>query len=158
MPHRHHRKVYAQYIRTFAFGRPELPIVQPGADIPIPERIAKQGEIEYIATPRPGFVVPRGTYQVQVAMFPGAPASVALLVNGQKPVSLESGFPYTERNVSADDLARLVMYTATVKASRSRNFLSLRNIGSSLITLGTLPGARSGNQGELVSIVIQKVA
>src|SRR3990172_13344573 len=121
-PHRRTpRRAYAEFLRTFEFG-PNLPIVQPGENVPLGFATVRPRNIAYDEK-QVGLVVPRGTYQVSFIMNPSLDAEVHLLVNNQLPESVRPPhFKYT-RSLKLDPVHPIDV-THLVHADQPTNLIS----------------------------------
>lgn len=156
---KHHYKskvVYGEFIRTFTFSSPQLPIVQPGSNLIFPTATVPPMGVKYVEDAKEvGLLVPRGVYLVSWKLNPSPGASVNLLVNGVPPVtSGNPPFPYTD-SVTTGLLDASYLIRAPLKKN---NLISIVNGGTSLFTLQDIPNTHIGNTSILTQVRVQRLS
>src|SRR5207302_946516 len=74
---RHRSDVYGEFIRTFTFSNPQLPIVQPGGRLIFPTPTVTPQNVRYVETAEAvGLLVPQGVYLVAWTVNPSTGATV----------------------------------------------------------------------------------
>jgi hypothetical protein len=148
--------VYGEFIRTFTFSSPQLPIVQPGGNLIFPTATVPPMGVKYVEDAKQvGLLVPRGVYLVSWKLNPSAGAVVNLLVNGVPPVtSGNPPFPYTE-SVTTGLLDASYLIQAPLKKN---NLISIVNGGTSLFTLQDIPNTHIGNTSILTQVRVQRLS
>lgn len=158
------RPVYGEFLRTFTFApeapptAPGIPIVPVGGNVVTPDPAVRPKGVRYESDPvfGEGLHVPRGVYRVTYVLNPGGPANLALLVNGQEPLS-RARYAYTARTIEAD--SNLLVIDALIDArARDHNVITVKNKGPTLITLRTVPGNQNGIIGLLTQVIIVRIA
>jgi hypothetical protein len=155
--HHEEKEIYGEFIRTFLFTSPELPIIQPGQALPLPIATVRPSGVRSVDNKdEVGIIVPRGVYLVNWTLNPNNSADVQLLVNNRAPVTSETKFPYTQ-SITTDN--NVIQTSWLVEAPHERhNLISLVNVGASLITLGDIPNSKIGNVSVITHLRLRRIA
>jgi hypothetical protein len=141
-------KDYGEFVRTFEFPVDQvvlLPIVQPGATIPIPTETVRSRGVRYVERKtEQGWQVEEGVYEVTLRLDPGADAIIGIRVNGRLPETHDSPhLEYTKVLATGGTFE----VTWLIRARECDNFITVVNEGASLFTLSRLsnspPGVRA---------------